>query len=545
MRATRSVLGGLLPKLTMTTAMVLASCGAPPDDAGEVQTGAGAAIIPVTITPDQRLAACKLDQRVKAGLVTPEICAGADIFFRETFGGNGRTCGSCHPASHNFTIDRTFINNLFATHPEDPLFVFRNDPTHLAGLEREEFFFNGGILENVDGFGDPTHRFVGRSVPHVLSMATSIAPDTTDLSTNPPRERTGWGGDGAPGTGTLREFLSGAIKQHYTKTLARTLDTDFRDALPKELDFTLAFQMNLGRLNELNLDQVRLFDADAELGRQAYIDPQRGRCNFCHFNGGANAQLTGKNANFDTGVRFRPIFGGVGTTPDGVNIFDAGFGGANLTSPNITSFPRFPGDTILNGFGNNTFNTPPLIEFADTMPGFHNDSADTPEAVVAFYTGTEFRNSQASIDLVARFGTQIAFSDADAARIARFIRVLNTALNLDMAKQRLNAAKTLASMFNNTKPELQTTLMTIALGDINDALEDISPTNAGLQIQPFYPVTQDRLALAKTEIQAGLAATTWQVRKDRISNAVSRVENARDQIGSNITFQLGKGNVMF
>ena len=376
-------------------------------------------------------------------------------------------------------------------------------------------------------------------------MATSIAPDTTDLSTNPPRERTGWGGDGAPGTGTLREFLSGAIKQHYTKTLARTLGTDFRDAVPKELDYTLAFQMNLGRLNELNLDQVRLFDADAELGRQAYIDPQRGRCNFCHFNGGANSQLTGKNANFDTGVRFRPIFGGVATTPDGVNIFDAGFGGANLTAPNITGFPRFPGDTILNGFGNNTFNTPPIIEFADTMPGFHNDSADTPEAVVAFYTSADFQRSQASVDMVARFGTQIAFSADDAARIARFLRVLNTALNLDMAKQRLDAARILAVMFNNVSPALQTTLMNIALGDINDALEDLSPTNAGLQVQPFYPVSQDRLALAKTEIQAGLSAATWQLRRDHIANAISRVQNARDQIGSNITFTLGKGNVMF
>ena len=534
MTTQRLIVGGFVPAL----AMVAASCVGLQDQAADTQTTTAA-----VMSPDQRLANCRNDQRVKAGLVTAEICAGADIFFRENFGGNGRTCGSCHPAAHNFTIDRTFINNLFTTNPQDPLFVFRKP--ELAGLEREEFFFNGGILENVDGFSDPTHRFVGRSTPHVLSMATSIAPDPTDMTTNPPRERTGWGGDGAPGTGTLREFLAGAIKQHYPKTLARVPGTDFIEPLAKELDFAAAFQMSLGRLNELNLDQVRLFDAEAELGRQAYIDPARGRCNFCHFNGGANAQLTGKNANFDTGVRFRPVFGGVGTTPDGRPIFDAGFGGADLVAPNITAFPLFPGDMTPNGFGNNTFNTPPVIEFADTMPGFHNDSADTPEAVVAFYTGTEFRASQSSADLVARFGTQIDFSGDDATRIARFMRVLNAALNLDMAKQRLNAAKTLAATFKDVQPELQKTLMTIALGDINDTLEDISPTNAGLQAQPFYPVAQDRLALAKAEIAAGLAATTWQIRKDKISNAVSRVENARDTIGSNITFVLGKGNVMF
>src|SRR6187402_2416788 len=46
---------------------------------------------------EARLEACAEDPRVLAGLVTQSVCAGADIFFRETFDGNGRTCGSCHP----------------------------------------------------------------------------------------------------------------------------------------------------------------------------------------------------------------------------------------------------------------------------------------------------------------------------------------------------------------------------------------------------------------------------------------------------------------
>lgn len=33
------------------------------------------------------------------------IAKGRRIFFNETFAGNGRTCGSCHPADNNFTID--------------------------------------------------------------------------------------------------------------------------------------------------------------------------------------------------------------------------------------------------------------------------------------------------------------------------------------------------------------------------------------------------------------------------------------------------------
>src|SRR5256885_2987194 len=126
---TRPYRVGALPMLSIA----LASCGALPSAPAETETAASA-----ITSPDQRVTTCKQDQRVLAGLVSAEICAGADIFFRETFAGNGRTCGSCHPAGHNFTIDRTFINNLFALHPDDPLFVFRND-TNLVGLEREEF----------------------------------------------------------------------------------------------------------------------------------------------------------------------------------------------------------------------------------------------------------------------------------------------------------------------------------------------------------------------------------------------------------------------
>jgi hypothetical protein len=34
-------------------------------------------------------------------------------------------------------------------------------------------------------------------------------------------------------------------------------------------------------------------------------------------------------------------------------------------------------------------------------------------------------------------------------------------------------------------------------------------------------------------------------RQGPLSNAISRVDNARDQLGANITFQLGQGNLMF
>ncbi|HEX2673622.1 MAG TPA: hypothetical protein VHM25_22240, partial [Polyangiaceae bacterium] len=88
------------------------------------------------LTAQNRLDACAKDPRVVAGLMSARICAGGDIFARETFGGNGRTCTSCHPIGHNTTIDGPFVTALFAQNPNDPLFVFKNDPA-LASLESE------------------------------------------------------------------------------------------------------------------------------------------------------------------------------------------------------------------------------------------------------------------------------------------------------------------------------------------------------------------------------------------------------------------------
>ena len=56
------------------------------------------------------------------------IDKGFRIFTQEDWNGNGRTCGTCHPAENNFTIDPAFIASL----PKDnPLFVAEFNP-HLS-----------------------------------------------------------------------------------------------------------------------------------------------------------------------------------------------------------------------------------------------------------------------------------------------------------------------------------------------------------------------------------------------------------------------------
>jgi hypothetical protein len=49
-----------------------------------------------------------------------QVEQGQALFFKETFGGNGRTCSTCHVPAENFSLSLKTINALSLT---DPLFV--------------------------------------------------------------------------------------------------------------------------------------------------------------------------------------------------------------------------------------------------------------------------------------------------------------------------------------------------------------------------------------------------------------------------------------
>ena len=175
------------------------------------------------------------------------IAKGREIFFNETFDGNGRTCGTCHRAESNFTIDPAFI----ATLPDDDsLFVAEFNPDLQQNFENPRLMREFGlILENQDGFDDLENNFNMRGVPHTLGLQTSV-----DSRQGP---RTGWSGDGSPGDGSLRSFAVGAVVQHFTKTLNRVSDVDFRLPTDEELDALEAFQFSLGRQEDLTLPLQR------------------------------------------------------------------------------------------------------------------------------------------------------------------------------------------------------------------------------------------------------------------------------------------------
>lgn len=335
--------------------------------------------------------------------LTPEqqlITEGREIFFKETFDGNGRTCGSCHRAENNFSIDPTFL----ATLPEDDaLFAAEFQPDLGENFENPRLMREFGlILENLDGFSDLENVFTQRGVPHTLAMRNSVD--------SPGGPRTGWSGDGAPLDGSLRAFAVGAVIQHFTLSLNRVAGIDFRLPTEEELDALEAFQLALGRQEDLDLP-LKLKGSVPRRGQEIFLDETLGKCNICHRNAGANATLNGQdggNANFNTGVE-------------------------ELVDQPIDQIgERVPPDDGFGVPGDGTFNTPPLVEAADTGPFFHNNSIETIEGAVAFYNSDAFNESPsgqflASID---PNGVGIDLEATQVVAVAAFLRVINALENI-------------------------------------------------------------------------------------------------------------------
>ena len=255
-----------------------------------------------------------------------------------------------------------------------------------------------------------------RGVPHTLALSTSLTPAPFDGTTVPPGQRTGWSGDGAPGSGTLRDFPTGAVTQHFPKTLNRVPGVDFRLPTDDELDAMEAFQLFLGRDEDPDITAINFTSPVVALGRDIFNNGDinapiaAGKCSACHANGGATAGGL-FNANFNTGVE---------DSPDQP---------ADLIDP-----ANNPSDDGFGNPGNGTFNTPPVIEAADTGPFFHNNSIETIEGTVAFYNGDAFNNSPGGQGLAFTTGSPgINLEPTQVVAVAAFLRVMNARENIRSA----------------------------------------------------------------------------------------------------------------
>lgn len=471
---------------------------------------------------------------------------GADIFINETFKGNGRSCATCHPATNNQTIDPAFIQRL----PDsDPLFVAEQDPVSLPpGLFENPVLMReaGLILENLDGFDQPG---LMRGVPHVLGLSTSVALPNIPFDNTfnpafgifPPAEGTGWTTDGAPGDGSLRSFLTGAIMQHYPTKLPRETGVTFRLATDEELDAVEAFLRSLGRSTDLDLASTTFKSPLAQEGNRLFnrLDnfpdgTGAGRCFICHSNAGANIDqnffgalipgLVSGNAQFGTGVNDLPSLPAdllIAQNPDpnfpmtpSNNPRDAGFARVSHdpAAGLCVHFDAFgnvvpggrPGPDGAFGFGTVTpeggflppgfceedFNVPPLVEAADTGPFFHNNAVNTIESAVAFYNSDAFNftlGAQGFASTMFPFNAPntTRFIDLEATEvqaIAALLRVIN-------ARENIRSARELSVAAIGEAAGHAEALLRVASEEIIDAIDVLSC--GGL-----HPLAVDKLVAA-------------------------------------------------
>lgn len=441
----------------------VAGVGAP---AGTAQTKRAAApfefLLPKMARADGKHTAFSAEQ------LTDLIAKGRKIFTQETFAGNGRTCSTCHRPDNNHTIDPAYIAKL---PKRDPLFVAEYNPA-LAGLEKPALIRQFGlILANADGFDKPG---VMRSVPHLLGLSASLkfetiamggefSEDSDYFNEHDPiaqmsgqhTQAIGWSGDGAPDGGSLRDFAKGAVVQHHPKTLNRVENLDYRMPTEDELDALEAYMLSLGRSEDINLAAMTfksplvqkgllLFNTKNNPGETlnggypvggAPVFGTTANCNGCHMNAGAISSTTGGNPTRDTGVeRMRDQ---LHRLADPSVAYDGGFGqvlqddcGPNFDAPCYSDGSADPRGIRPAAHPRlNRFNTPSLIEAADTGPFFHNNSITTLEETVAYYNTESFNQSPGAFTSKG-VNRQVKLDSSQVIAVALFLRSVNVLENI-------------------------------------------------------------------------------------------------------------------
>lgn len=428
------------------------------------------------------LLACKQPPAPEPEPTLVEI--GERIFLTETFGGNGRTCGTCHRPEDNFGLTPAFIATL---PPDDSLFVAETNPDLARNFENPRLMREFAlIVENQDGFDDLENDFNMRGIPHTLALRTSI--DSRD------GPRTGWSGDGSPGDGSLRSFAVGAVIQHFTLTTDRIPGVDFRLPTDDELDALEAFQLSLGRQQDLSLP-LALSGTVARRGQEIFLDNGLGKCNACHFNAGANANPAvfgpgAGNLNFNTGVEDLP------DQP------------AQLTGEKV------PPDDGFGVPGNGEFNTPTLVEAADTGPFFHNNSVETVEGSVAFYNGDAFTNSPAGQLLIGATGSAINLDATQVVAVAAFLRVINALENIRASLELIERAGEAATV------DRELVLLERATAETEDAFQVLA--GGGL-----HPAAVAELETALAQLRTGRSQRKARDRDGYVDAATGALARAR------------------
>jgi cytochrome c peroxidase len=323
---------------------------------------------------------------------SPAADEGRRLFRKETFGGNGRTCETCH-SRNSGTVSPAEVRERLKQNPNDPLFLHDGLDDGLFGTSRitehATIRIERTLPPNIRIAEDPsaTSVVLFRGIPGTINTPALDPAFMYDL-----RAR------------TLEDQALGAIHDHAQNTVEPTL---------QELELIGEFQRTDSRF--FSSDALKDFafggpppllpagtTASEKRGRLMFVETEfipgstKGICALCHTGPMLN-QTSPFNPGGPPGSRIANI--GVSernllNLPEHTFLIDNGFGdvrpvrmpdpGIPLTNPRAPGVPppfvRHP--AFFAGF----FKIPSLWGVKKTAPYFHDNSAKTLEEVAAFYT---------------------------------------------------------------------------------------------------------------------------------------------------------------
>ena len=363
------------------------------------------------------------------------ISDGQRLFDHETFGGNGRTCSSCH-SGNDGTIDPDEVAERLAIDPSDPLFRHDGLDDFSGGTSRiaahATILIERELPEGVVMLDDPSATSVvfARGVPSTVNtpaLDAALMYDMRDLD--------------------LRVQASGAIERHAQAAIPPTADQLAAIAEFQQTDkrfFSSKAMKSFaegGAAPPLPLGHT----ASEKRGREFFVDApwnppsKKGACALCH-----------SGPMLNTANEFTTIPTGA---PPGWRAFDIGVSSRNLmnhpvrtfavTDPcdttlvvrspdpgimitdvyNIPMLAQFlpPKDTCIlhPGFFANMFKTPQLHGVKHTAPYFHDNSAKTLEEVLEQYVFMFTSNTGFPLT-----DSNILLTEQDIRDIIAFLRLL-------------------------------------------------------------------------------------------------------------------------
>jgi cytochrome c peroxidase len=321
-----------------------------------------------------------------------QLLEGKRLFERATFGGNGRTCETCH-SKETGTLSPREIRQRFSKDPSDPLFLHDgSDDGHGNGatriLEDATILVTIPLAPNVSLADDPAARTVTLRRGIASTINTPALDPVLMLDGRQPTLE-------AQAAGAIQEHAQGVVPSYASlRAIAEFQKTAAFFSSPEVLLFArLGRPLDLPRGRTASERRGRRFFEDVPPDLSQGLKP--GLCSHCHSGPLLNttnefaAAFIPSPAPIPKGQRFLSV--GVSEFNDAMNpvrefVFDAG------TPQEKRVLSPDPGRALLTGIADdptlehvNAFKISPLRGIRHTAPYFHDNSAKTLEDVAKHY----------------------------------------------------------------------------------------------------------------------------------------------------------------